>query len=170
MDKAERRNEIMKLLKGAHSPLSASFLAGKMHVSRQIIVGDIALLRAANENILSTPRGYLLEKPEESGIRQKIACRHTKEQIKEELYAIVDEGCTVLDVIVEHPLYGQLSGLLQISSRHDVDIYLKKCENANAAPLSSLTDGLHLHTILAPDSESLFRVQETLKEKHFLEC
>ena len=62
MEGDERRQFILKLLAGSESPLSGTEIAGKCGVSRQIIVQDIALLRATNKNILSTYRGYLSRK------------------------------------------------------------------------------------------------------------
>ena len=51
MEGDERRQFILKLLAGSESPLSGTEIAGKCGVSRQIIVQDIALLRATNKNI-----------------------------------------------------------------------------------------------------------------------
>ena len=48
MEGDERRQFILKLLAGSESPLSGTEIAGKCGVSRQIIVQDIALLRATN--------------------------------------------------------------------------------------------------------------------------
>ena len=77
---------------------------------------------------------------------------------------MVDQGCTVLDVIVEHPIYGQLTGPLQISNRHDVQQFIHRCQEAEALPLSHLTDGIHLHTLSCPDQASLERVRENLRK------
>ena len=43
--KAEERRKIISQTLTADQPISATALAGKFSVSRQIIVGDIALLR-----------------------------------------------------------------------------------------------------------------------------
>ena len=63
MNTAQRRNEILKLLHQAEKPIAARALASQFGVSRQVIVQDIALLRAADNNIVSTNRGYVLLKP-----------------------------------------------------------------------------------------------------------
>ena len=84
--------------------------------------------------------------------------------MERELNAMVDQGCTVLDVIVEHPIYGQLTGPLQISNRHDVQQFIRRCQEAEALPLSRLTDGIHLHTLSCPDQASLERVRENLRK------
>ena len=127
-------------------PLSATAIAKEFGVSRQIIVGDVALLRAAGENIAATPRGYVLQK-ERSSHTKTIACRHNDDNLLKELYIVVDNGCAVLDVTVEHPVYGQILGQLQIFSRYDADQFAKKLGENSAPPLCALTNGVHLHTI-----------------------
>ena len=138
MEAASRRQAILDRLRTADRPVSASALAAGLNVSRQIIVGDIALLRAGGAEISATPRGYVLPRATD-GITRTIACRHTLAQTGQELDILVDNGCTVLDVIVEHPVYGQLTGQLQISSRYDVEQFLARIRDSDAAPLSMLT-------------------------------
>ncbi len=167
MRSEERRAAIMDALERARGPVSASALAGKYGVSRQIIVGDVALLRAGGAGISATPRGYVLHAAPEGVVRQ-LACRHAGEEMERELNAIVDQGCTVVDVIVEHPLYGQLTGALQLKSRHDVGEFLRRCGEADAKPLSDLTGGIHLHTIACPDEAAFARVRQSLHELGFL--
>ena len=150
MDAAARRAAILSVLERTDHPVSAAALAREFSVSRQIIVGDVALLRAGGLSIAATPRGYML--PEEhSGLVRTLACRHRADQMEDELNAIVDQGCTVIDVIVEHPIYGQLTGPLQLSSRYDVIQFVDRCRQSDALPLSNLTEGIHLHTISCPD-------------------
>ena len=115
MHSDERRKAIADVLRAADAPVSASALAEKFSVSRQIIVGDIALLRSSGEEILATPRGYVTPK-EARGILRRVAVKHTPQEMEAELNTIVDNGCTVIDVIVDHPIYGQLTGPLQISN------------------------------------------------------
>ena len=167
MNSEERRRVIIDLLCKSTQPISASVLAGELHVSRQVIVGDVALLRSAGETIIATPRGYLFGK-EHDGILHQIAVKHTPDETEAELNAIVDQGCTVKDVIVEHPVYGQLTGSLQLSNRYDVSQFLDRCRNADAKPLSKLTGGIHLHTISCPDEAAYGRVMDTLKKLSFL--
>lgn len=102
MEAASRRQAILDRLRTADRPVSASALAAGLNVSRQIIVGDIALLRAGGAEISATPRGYVLPRATD-GITRTIACRHALAQTGQELDILVDNGCTVLDVIVEHP-------------------------------------------------------------------
>lgn len=161
MQTQARRGAIETLLRQSATPMSATALASRFSVSRQIIVGDIALLRAAGANISATPRGYIIL-PAASGVTRKIACQHGAQAMGAELNAIVDQGCTVVDVIVEHPIYGQLTGSLHLSSRYDVAQFLERCAQGGAQPLSNLTEGIHLHTLLCPDEASYGRVTETL--------
>ena len=158
--KAEERRRAIAQTLTAEKPISATTLAGEFSVSRQIIVGDIALLRAGGMNIVATPRGYKLGGT--NGLIRTVACIHTAEGMEQELFAIVDEGCTVIDVVVEHPLYGQITGQLSLSSRYDVRQFVEK--SWNAAPLSSLTDGVHIHNLQCPDEESFRRVYRRLEE------
>ena len=162
MEAASRRQAILDRLRTADRPVSASALAAGLNVSRQIIVGDIALLRAGGAEISATPRGYVLPRATD-GITRTIACRHTLAQTGQELDILVDNGCTVLDVIVEHPVYGQLTGQLQISSRYDVEQFLARIRDSDAAPLSLLTGGLHLHTLCCPNEDAYTRACAALK-------
>lgn len=162
MEAASRRQAILDRLRTADRPVSASALAAELNVSRQIIVGDIALLRAGGAEISATPRGYVLPRATD-GITRTIACRHALAQTGQELDILVDNGCTVLDVIVEHPVYGQLTGQLQISSRYDVEQFLARIRDSEAAPLSMLTGGLHLHTLCCPNEDAYTRACAALK-------
>ena len=159
LNASERRQAILKRLSAR--PVSASSLAAEFAVSRQVIVGDIALLRAAGEEISATPRGYVIL-PAATGPTRQVACCHDTGGMEAELNAMVDQGCTVLDVIVEHPVYGQLTGPLQLSSRYDVQQFLAKCAQSDARPLSDLTEGIHLHTLACPSPEAYERVRASL--------
>lgn len=162
MDAAQRRTAIARQLERMAGPVSATALAKEFSVSRQVIVGDVALLRAGGVDIAATPRGYVRSR-RSGGLRRTLACRHDFGQMEAELNAIVDQGCTVVDVIVEHPIYGQLTGPLQISSRYEVGQFVTRCQEQDAAPLSRLTEGIHLHTITCPDQGAYERVRAVLK-------
>lgn len=165
MTAAERRDAILNILANAPQPVSASALAGRFGVSRQLIVGDVALLRAGGASIAAAARGYVLQR-EPVGIVHRTACCHRAEDMEKELHIMVDNGCTVLDVIVEHPVYGQLTGSLRLSSRYDVRQFILR---SNAAqPLSLLTEGVHLHTLSCPSEEAFERVEEELARAGFL--
>lgn len=165
---ANRRQTILNLLRTSSAPVAASRLAERLGVSRQIIVGDVALLRASGENISATPRGYILTSGTipDGCVLRTVACTHSAEDMGRELAAIVDAGGEVLDVIVEHPVYGQLTGQLRLSTRRDVDSFLRRVSGAE--PLSSLTGGIHLHTLRTPDEAVMARVVEALRIGGFL--
>ena len=163
MHAEERRRAILNILRGSVHPVSASALAGQLSVSRQIIVGDIALLRAGGAEILATPRGYCLQNAPAAGLIRRVAVRHSPEAMEAELDAMVDQGCTVVDVIVDHHLYGQLTGSLQLSNRYDVAQFIARSQSADAMPLSRLTDGIHLHTLLCPDEAAFERTKSALR-------
>jgi len=160
----ERRQAIQTILqKSSPQPVSATALAQQLSVSRQIIVGDIALLRAAGADISATPRGYVIL-PASSGFIRQIAVQHSAAQMETELNAIVDQGCTVVDVIVEHPIYGQLTGPLQLSNRYEVEQFIARCRKADALPLSELTEGIHLHTLSCSNEDVYRRVCLQLRQ------
>ncbi len=156
--KAEERRKTIAQTLTASAPISATALARRFAVSRQIIVGDIALLRAAGMDIVATPRGYKMG--ETTGLLRTVACIHTAQETEQELLAMVDNGCTVIDVVVDHPLYGQMTGQLSLSSRYDVHQFVEKAKHA--APLSSLTGGVHIHNLRCPTEEAFQRVQADL--------
>ncbi len=169
MNKGElRRKEILNRLNKAKAPLSASKLAKEFGVSRQIIVGDIALLRATGDKILATSRGYVMENTTTKEQVVTLACEHTFEQTEEELLIILKHGGKVRDVMVEHPLYGELKGNLYLNTPQDVTHFMKKVAKNPELLLSNLTKGLHLHTIEIPDEKSLQALKEELKAKHIL--
>lgn len=163
----DRKEKIIEEIKKSNKPISASTLAKKLGVSRQIIVGDVALIRASGTNIIATPRGYILDSKQQNQT-YTIAVNHSQEQMTDELYTIVDLGGCAIDVIVDHPVYGQLTGKLHLSSRYDVDQFIKKVNNNQAKPLSQLTDGLHLHTIQCPNEDTYQRIVSALDEKGYL--
>lgn len=160
-----RREKIREILKNADAPVSATSLAKELGVSRQIVVGDVALLRAGGCEIQSTPRGYVSGGAMAQGCREIIACRHAgEEQLRQELYCVVDNGAALVDVTVENPLYGEITGQLHIASRYDADQFIQKAHEFPDGLVSRTTGGVHLHTIAAPDRECLQRVQRGLAE------
>ena len=166
MNAQQRRAHILERLEQSAPPVSATALAEKLGVSRQIIVGDVALLRAAGADITATPRGYVVRRA--AGLVRQVAVQHRPEEMEAELNAMVDQGCTVLDVVVEHPVYGQLTGRLDLSSRYDVSEFIRRVAKSRSHPLSDLTDGIHLHTIACPDEGAYQRVLEALEREGFL--
>ena len=167
MEAAERRQAIARRLEGAEGPVSAAALAREFSVSRQVVVGDVALLRAGGMEILATPRGYVVP-GEPAALTRTVACVHPGEAMARELEIMVDNGCQVVDVVVEHPVYGQLTGQLRLSSRYDGQEFIRAVSERRARPLSALTGGIHLHTLRCPDEEAYRRVLEQLDGAGFL--
>jgi transcriptional regulator of NAD metabolism len=163
VDGVKRRREILKVLNNSKEPVTGSTLAKDFNVTRQVIVQDVAILRAEGKDIIATPQGYMMAKNQEKKLRQVIACQHDDADLINELYIIVDNGGTVVDVIVEHPVYGELRGILNLKSRYDVNQFMEKMESSKAKPLCFLTEGVHLHTIEA-DEQTIF--QHIVKDLH----
>ncbi|MBU5428324.1 transcription repressor NadR [Tissierella pigra] len=170
MDAGERRQEIINILNKSKDPVKGTELAEKLQVSRQVIVQDIAILRAKGENIFATPQGYLMPRIyEKDRLIKTIVCNHkNNEELEDELRTIVDLGGKVIDVIVEHPLYGEIKSQLQIGSRHDLMLFMDNLKTTKAEPLSSLTDGVHLHTIEVNSEEIFHKIKEALSKKKYL--
>ena len=167
MNAIERRELILKELKESDSALKGIFLANKYSVTRQIIVKDIAILRAEGNLIISTPEGYIIGK-EDNRIRRIIAVNHKEDRLEEELKIIVKYGGIVEDVIVEHPIYGEIKGMLMIKNLYDLENFLNKYRKDQAKLLSLLTNGFHIHTITADNEESMKAILKELKIKGFV--
>ena len=164
----ERKAYILQKLQKSDVPVSASAFAAELSVSRQVVVGDVALLRASGEQIRSTPRGYVCTASQEAGMVSTIACVHTPGQTAEELETIVYYGGEVLDVIVAHPVYGQISAPLEIRTNYDVELFIQAIQSKEAVLLSDLTGGLHLHTVRCAGEQTFARICRALEEKGIL--
>ncbi|WP_075982436.1 transcription repressor NadR [Bacillus massilinigeriensis] len=166
----QRRDLILNWLKTSNRPITGSELAERANVSRQVIVGDITLLKAKNEPIIASSQGYLyLVHPSTFTVYERtVACSHPPEQTEEELNLLVDHGVTVKDVRIEHPVYGDLTASIRVSNRKEVKQFMEKIRNTKASYLSELTDGYHLHTITATSEEILDEAVEAMKEANFL--
>jgi len=167
----ERRNLLLDRLINAEEPITGGELATLANVSRQVIVQDISLLKAKNHPIIATSQGYVYlnkETSEQKLHERIIACSHNPERTEEELTILVDHGVFIKDVIVEHPVYGDLTASIMVGNRNDVKEFMKKINQHNAAYLSQLTEGLHLHTLQADTSEKLDLACEELNKAGFL--
>lgn len=153
----ERRRTLLELIEASTEPITGSELARRVAVSRQVIVQDLSLLKAKGHQIVATARGYvyLPSEASPSAYTRKIVCRHAAEDMEAEMNAIVDEGVTIRDVIIDHPVYGSLTGQLMVKSRRDVRAFLERVEANQAAPLSHLTGGLHIHTLEADSEDAI---------------
>ena len=162
----ERRNRILQMLQTQTAPLSGTALAECFHVSRQVIVQDIALIRAAGYDVIATNRGYICSSP----VRETrvFEVNHTDEQMQDELNTIVDFGGVVLDVIVRHEVYGELRAELNISSRNKVALFMEEIRQGKSRPLKNITSGEHFHTVSADSAQTLDLIEEELRKKDYL--
>ncbi len=163
----ENRIEIMaRILSQSGVPVSGSHLAEEFGISRQAVVQDIALLRERGVPVMATARGYVLRS---RALRRVFAVRHTTDDIADELNTIIEAGGRVLDVVVDHPVYGEIRGNLDLGSRDDVVRFLNMLKSSGQSPLLSLSKGFHVHTVEAPDEETMVSVEKALAAKGFLE-
>jgi transcriptional regulator of NAD metabolism len=168
MNTMERRKAIVERLTATDEPVNATRLAGECGVTRQIIVADVALLRAEGYPIRAEHRGYVIEKKHGGRMLFSIVCRHSRDEISDEFYSVVDNGGEVLDVTVDHTVYGTISVDLRIASRFDADEFVEKAKNAAASQLSDLTGGLHAHTVAVHDEKAFERICAELTAKGIL--
>ncbi len=172
MEGEARRKKLLQILKKGKEPVSGKALSGMLGVSRQVIVQDIALLRANGQHIISTNQGYLLgsnpKDPEFSSIRV-FRVNHRDEDILDELQTIVDLGGRVLNVFVEHEVYGEITVELVIRSRLDAREFVDQLLKAGDRPLKTLTNGAHYHTVAAPSEKHLDAIGAALQSKGYLQ-
>lgn len=166
MTGTERRTKIVELIQNSEKPLSGTALAKQCDVSRQVIVQDIALIRASGYDIISTNRGYIIQEPLE---RERVfKVNHTDEQLEEELYSIIDLGGTVVNVMVNHRVYGHMEAELRINSRRKVEAFMEDIRSGKSSPLKNITSNYHYHKVAADSEETLDLIEEALRQKHFL--
>ncbi|MGN0421418.1 MAG: transcription repressor NadR [Lachnospiraceae bacterium] len=166
MTGSERRTEIIRQIQASAVPVSGSRLASTYEVSRQVIVQDIALIRAAGYDIISTNRGYILNTPKT--ISRVFKVQHTDDQLEEELCAIVDLGGCVENVMVNHRVYGHIEAELHINSRRKVREFMEDIRSGKSSPLKNITSNYHYHKVTADSEDTLDMIENTLKEKKFL--
>lgn len=161
-----RREKIIEIMSNQKEPVSGSDIAKKFGVSRQVIVQDIALIRAAGHEIISTNRGYLLN--EDASVQRTFKVKHTDAQVEEELYSIVDLGGSVKNVMVNHRVYGHMEAELNITSRRKAAEFLDDIKTGKSSPLKNITSDYHYHVVEADSEETLDMIEAALREKGFL--
>ncbi|MBK3493421.1 transcription repressor NadR [Viridibacillus sp. YIM B01967] len=166
----ERRKILLDMLKQEGQPITGTELANRANVSRQVIVSDMALLKARNVPIMATSQGYVLftANIESAHCERQIACRHISIDTEEELNILVDAGVTVKNVTVEHAVYGEITASIMVSSRHDVQQFMQKIADTKSNLLLELTEGIHIHLISASSEEKLDFAVQQLQHKGFL--
>ncbi len=193
MKAQERREAMLEQLCGSARPLSGGSLAKVLGVSRQVVVQDVALLRAEGHDIMATARGYVLmgaakatavaqpslisNKPQaDYAATSSQATRHTRvikvchtvAQTADELFTILESDGQVLDVSVSHRVYGRLSAKLDILTLGDALRFLDDIESGKSSPLLTVTSGYHYHTIAADSEATLDRIERALAAKGYL--
>ena len=163
---AARREDIINTIRRSDKPVSGTALADAFQVSRQVIVQDIALIRAAGYDIISTNRGYILNAP--TGMNRIFKVAHTDEQLEDELCSIVDLGGKVMNVMINHRVYGHLEASLNITSRRRVEEFMRDIRSGKSSPLKNITSNYHYHLIEADSEETLDLIENMLREKGYL--
>lgn len=166
MSGSERRTEIIERIQKSPAPVSGKNLAESYGVSRQVIVQDIALLRAAGYDVIATNRGYILNTP--AKVSRVLKVCHSDECLEEDLCTVVDMGGCVENVMVNHRVYGHLQAELHINSRRKVAEFMEDIRNGKSSPLKNITSDYHYHTITADNEETLDLIEEELRKKGFL--
>lgn len=166
MKTAERRSEIMKLLSSSEEPIPAKDLSVKFGVSRQVIVQDMAVIRAAVSGIIATNRGYLLQKSDVCSREFKV--KHNELRTEEELNLIVDCGGEVKNVSISHRIYGRITAELDIRSRQDVCEFIERLKESSSSLIGNATSGYHYHLVEASTEDRLNLIEKKLSEAGLL--
>lgn len=166
MNTSERRKEILRILQGTEIPVAARELAAKFGVSRQVIVQDMAVIRASTPGILSTTKGYAIQ--QDTSFTREFKVRHRQEQAAEELNLIVDCGGHVKNISISHRVYGRVSAEMDIRSRHDVTEFVEALSSSHSTVLSNATSGYHYHLVEASSQDRLDLIGQQLEKAGFL--
>lgn len=168
MQSKERKKSIIDMLKNSDEAITGEKLADAFGVTRQIIVRDMAVLKAEGNPIISTARGYMIEKEKQNPVRKRLKVCHEAEKMEDELTTIVDLGGKVLSTYVNHPVYGNIGEALNIKSRRDIKLFLDHINETGCRPLLHLTNGVHEHVIETENETSMEEICLALKEKGYL--
>lgn len=165
----ERRQSLLDLLTTSPKPVPGTELGQRLRATRQTVVQDIAILRARGEPIIATSRGYLLASSlAPNRYRAILAVRHRPEQTEDELSALLDLGLRIVDVRVDHPVYGEMRGMLMLDSKEDLRDWLRVMKEKQAHLLSELTEGIHLHSVESPRADLIEKARQILRERGYL--
>lgn len=167
MTPEQRRKQLFSMLSHSRTPISGTVLAQQLQVSRQVIVQDIALLRANGADILSANRGYLML-PADHGASRVFKVLHSDDEAEEELTMIVDMGGKIRDVFIYHKAYGIVRAEMNIRSRKDVSDFMTNIQSGKSRLLKNATSGYHYHTIFADDVQTLDAIHGALAKRGML--
>lgn len=168
MTGVERREKLLSMLAKSKEPIAGAEMAKRLSVSRQVIVQDIALIRSSHYEILSTHRGYVIHSEDYPGVTRIFKCRHSDDQAEDELNCIVDQGGIVLNVFVNHKVYGRIQADMNIRSRRDVKNFIHDIHTGKSTLLKNVTSDYHYHTICADSEDILDAIEKELKNYGFL--
>ena len=154
------------MLRKVSEPIAAKELAAQFQVSRQVIVQDMAVIRASIPEIISTNRGYIIQKDE-------VCCRefkvqHSEDRVEEELNIFVDYGGVVRNVSISHRAYGRITAEMDIRSRQDVCEFVQRLGNSKSTLLGNATSGYHYHLVEAASEDRLDLIEQHLKDAGLL--
>ena len=159
---SNRKQELLALLKGAKEAMNGQSLAEHFGVTRQIIVQDIALLRADGAQIISTNRGYIYKSSDDNSyVRRLFKVNHKVSDMEDELLAIVDNGGRIQNIMIDHPVYGEIQTLLKLTC-------LDQASSNDFRPLSDLTNGVNYHLVEADSEQDIDYIEEALNHLGFL--
>ena len=161
-----RREQLLQMLRDSTAPISGSALARSLGVSRQVIVQDLAVIRASTPGILSTTKGYVIQ--QDSSFTREFKVRHSQEKAAAELNLIVDCGGHVKNISISHRVYGRVTAEMDIRSRQDVNEFIEALQNSHSTVLSNATSGYHYHLVEASNEERLDLIGEQLEKAGFL--
>jgi transcriptional regulator of NAD metabolism len=164
----ERRQELLRTLRMSGEPVLGSELAKQFGVSRQVLVQDMAILRAAGSDVIATPRGYLLRNPEPVAHRDVLHLQHDRGALGDEMTIMVDLGIRILDDVIDHPVFGALRTDLYVSSRQDVQELIERLDATDSLPLQELTGGRHSHTVESARPDLLSKARDELQRRGYL--
>lgn len=164
-----RKQELLTLLKQSKEAINGQSLAEQFGVTRQIIVQDIALLRADGAQIISTNRGYIYKSSDNNSyVHRLFKVNHKVSDMEDELLAIVDNGGRIQNIMIDHPVYGEIQTLLKLTCRRDVSHFLDQASSNDFRPLSDLTNGVHYHLVEADSEQDIDYIEEVLNHLGFL--
>ena len=166
MNGTERREKIIESIIASKEPVSGTKLAEIFSVSRQVIVQDMALIRANGFDVMATHKGYVLHAPTKAS--RVFYVNHTDEELEKELCMIVDMGGKIVNVMVDHKVYGKLEAELQINSRRKVQEFIDDMKHGKSSPLKNITSNDHAHLVEAEDESVLDMIEEKLEEMGIL--
>ena len=166
MKAEKRRREIVASLMGASTPLSGAQLSEQTGVSRQVIVQDIAVLKALGYDILATHKGYIIKSA--PTVERVFKVHHDSSRTEDELCSIVELGGIVVDVYVWHKVYGKISAGLNIFSRQGVQQFMEGIKSGRSTELMHITGGYHYHTVRADSEAVLDRIQQHLAQNNYI--